>query len=55
MSKNKTKLNLNRRNFLTGTATIAGMAATASIVPITIHLRPFCVFPRNTARNENRK
>ena len=36
MSKNKTKLNLNRRNFLTGTAALAGMAATASVVPITI-------------------
>ena len=36
MSKNKTKLNLNRRNFLTGTATFAGVAATASFVPITI-------------------
>ena len=36
MSKTKTKLNLNRRNFLTGTAALAGMAATASVVPITI-------------------
>ena len=36
MSKNKSKLNLNRRNFLTGTATLAGIAATASVVPITI-------------------
>ena len=36
MRKNKSKLNLNRRNFLTGTATLAGIAATASVVPITI-------------------
>ena len=36
MSKNKTKLNLNRRNFLTGTAALAGVAATASVVPISI-------------------
>ena len=36
MKKDKTKLNLNRRNFLTGTATLAGIAATASVVPITI-------------------
>jgi len=36
MSKNKTKLNLNRRNFLTGTAALAGAAATASVVPISI-------------------
>ena len=36
MRKNKTKLNLNRRNFLTGTAALAGVAATASVVPISI-------------------
>ena len=36
MSKTKTKLNLNRRNFLTGTAALAGVAATASVVPISI-------------------
>ena len=36
MSKTKTKLNLNRRNFLTGTAALAGAAATASVVPISI-------------------
>ena len=36
MSKTKTKLNLNRRNFLTGTAALAGAAATASFVPISI-------------------
>ena len=36
MKKDITKLNLNRRNFLTGTATLAGIAATASVVPITI-------------------
>tara|TARA_Y100000590_G_scaffold131075_1_gene149735 strand:+ start:4897 stop:6123 length:1227 start_codon:yes stop_codon:yes gene_type:complete len=36
MSKNKTKLNLNRRNFLTGTAALASVAATASVVPISI-------------------
>ena len=36
MSKNKTKLNLNRRNFLTGTAAFASAAATASVIPISI-------------------
>jgi len=36
MSKTKTKLNLDRRNFLTGTAALAGAAATASVVPISI-------------------
>ena len=36
MKKIKQKLNLNRRNFLSGTATLAGLAATASIVPINI-------------------
>ena len=36
MKKTKNNLNLNRRNFLTGTATLAGLAATASVVPITI-------------------
>ena len=36
MKNIKNKLNLNRRNFLTGTATLAGLAATASVVPITI-------------------
>ena len=36
MSKNKNKLNLKRRNFLTGTAALAGAAATASFVPISI-------------------
>ena len=36
MKKDKIKLNQNRRNFLTGTATLAGIAATASVVPITI-------------------
>ena len=36
MIKDKTKPNLNRRNFLTGTATLAGIAATASVVPISI-------------------
>ena len=34
-NKNK-KLNINRRNFLTGTASLAGLAATASVVPITL-------------------
>ena len=36
MRKLKQKLNVNRRNFLTGTATLAGVAATASVFPITI-------------------
>ena len=36
MKKRIKKLNLSRRNFLTGTATLAGIAATASVVPITI-------------------
>ena len=36
MKKTKQKLNLNRRNFLSGTATLAGLAATASVVPINI-------------------
>ena len=36
MKKRVKKLNLSRRNFLTGTATLAGIAATASVVPITI-------------------
>ena len=36
MKKIKNKLNINRRNFLTGTASLAGLAATASMVPITI-------------------
>ena len=36
MKKKLKKLNLSRRNFLTGTATLAGVAATASFVPITI-------------------
>ena len=36
MKKKSKKLNLSRRNFLTGTATLASIAATASVVPITI-------------------
>ena len=36
MKKTKNTPNLNRRNFLAGTASVAGLAATASIVPITI-------------------
>ena len=36
MRKEKNKLNFNRRNFLAGTASLAGLAATASVVPITI-------------------
>ena len=36
MKKRIKKLNLSRRNFLTGTATLAGIAATASVVTITI-------------------
>ena len=49
MSKNKTKLNLNRRNFLTGTAALAGVAATASVVPISI------ANPNHSPLNENTK
>ena len=49
MSKNKTKLNLNRRNFLTGTAALAGVAATASVVPISI------ANANHTPLNENTK
>ena len=33
MKKIKNTPNLNRRNFLAGTASIAGLAATASVVP----------------------
>ena len=36
MKKKLKNLNLSRRNFLAGTATIAGIAATASVAPITI-------------------
>ncbi len=36
MKKKLKKLNLSRRNFLAGTATLAGIAATASVAPITI-------------------
>ena len=36
MKKTRQKLNLNRRNFLAGTASIAGLAATASVIPINI-------------------
>ncbi|MDC0163236.1 sulfite oxidase [Candidatus Pelagibacter sp.] len=36
MRKSEKKLNINRRNFLAGTATLAGLAATASVVPLTI-------------------
>ena len=36
MRKQIKKLNIKRRNFLTGTATLAGLAATASVVPINI-------------------
>ena len=32
----KININLNRRNFLTGSASIAGLAATASVVPLNI-------------------
>jgi phosphodiesterase/alkaline phosphatase D-like protein len=35
MKKSKNTPNLNRRNFLAGTASVAGLAATASVVPIT--------------------
>ena len=35
MKKTKNTPNLNRRNFLAGTASVAGLAATASVVPIT--------------------
>ena len=34
--KNKKKFDIKRRNFLTGTASLAGVAATASIIPISI-------------------
>jgi DMSO/TMAO reductase YedYZ molybdopterin-dependent catalytic subunit len=34
MKKSKNTPNLNRRNFLAGTASVAGLAATASVVPI---------------------
>ena len=36
MRKIEKKLNLKRRNFLASTASIAGLAATASVVPISI-------------------
>ena len=36
MRKKEKKLNLKRRNFLASTASIAGLAATASVVPISI-------------------
>ena len=36
MKRKKNKLNLSRRNFLAGTATLAGIAATASVAPISI-------------------
>ena len=36
MKKINKKLNFSRRNFLAGSATLAGIAATASVVPITI-------------------
>ena len=36
MKKTKTKFNIKRRNFLTGTVSLAGAAATASIIPINI-------------------
>jgi len=36
MRKSERKLNINRRKFLAGTATLAGLAATASVAPITI-------------------
>ena len=36
VKKIKNKLNINRRNFLTGTASLAGLAATASVIPLTI-------------------
>ena len=44
MSKNKTKLNLNRRNFLTGTAALAGAAATASFIGGSISVVLFTLF-----------
>ena len=36
MKKNKKNFNIKRRNFLTGSASIAGLAATASVIPINI-------------------
>ena len=36
MNKKKQKLNLNSRNVLTGTESLAGIAATASVIPICI-------------------
>jgi DMSO/TMAO reductase YedYZ molybdopterin-dependent catalytic subunit len=35
MTKSKARVNSSRRNFLTGSASVAGLAATAAIVPIT--------------------
>ena len=34
MRKSKKRLNINRRNFLTGSVTLAGAAAAATVVPI---------------------
>ena len=36
MKKIKKNINIKRRNFLAGTASIAGLAATASVIPINI-------------------
>ena len=36
MKKIKKNINIKRRNFLAGTASIAGQAATASVIPINI-------------------
>ena len=36
MNKTKRKFSIKRRNFLTGTASMAGLAATASVIPISI-------------------
>ena len=35
MTKSTPRVNSSRRNFLAGTASVAGLAATASVVPIT--------------------
>ena len=35
MSKAKVRVNSSRRNFLTGSASLAGLAATAAITPLT--------------------
>ena len=36
MRKSKKRLNINRRNFLTGSVTLAGVAAATSVLPLSI-------------------